>query len=248
MKLEDLLGMMVPVTFLAMMAVEARWPARAFPKRRLWRLTGLGFFLAMGFIAAGLPLLLPEPWIASHRLLDLSSLPIVPAVIAGYLAMSLVSYGFHRACHNVHVLWRLFHQVHHSPERVDIAGAAYFHPLDMLAYAGIQLAVPLLLLGLSPQAAAITGFVATFYAFFQHWNVRTPRWLGYLIQRPESHCRHHEYGVHAWNYSDLPLWDIVFGTFHNPPSWQGRAGFDGDASRRLGAMLAFSDVNLRPGS
>ena len=36
-------------------------------------------------------------------------------------------------------------------------------------------------------------------------NVRTPQWLGYLVQRPESHSVHHQRGVHAYNYSDLPL-------------------------------------------
>jgi sterol desaturase/sphingolipid hydroxylase (fatty acid hydroxylase superfamily) len=49
--------------------------------------------------------------------------------------------------------------------------------------------------------------------------------------------------VHAWNYSDLPLWDMVFGTFRNPATWEGRAGFDEQASRRIGAMLLFQDVN-----
>ena len=51
---------------------------------------------------------------------------------------------------------------------------------------------------------------------FQHWNVKTPRWLGYIIQRPESHGLHHELGVHARNYSDFPLWDMLMGTFVNP--------------------------------
>ncbi len=84
--------------------------------------------------------------------------------------------------------------------------------------------------------------VAAFCGFFQHWNVRTPRWLGYLVQRPESHCVHHQYGVHAWNYSDLPVRDMLFGTFRNPATWEGRAGFDEDASRRAFAMLVFRDV------
>ena len=70
--------------------------------------------------------------------------------------------------------------------------------------------------------------------------MRTPRWLGYLIQRPESHCRHHEFGVHASNYSDLPLWDILFGSFHNPASWEGRAGFSDDIR-----MKAIGTSNLR---
>ncbi len=78
---------------------------------------------------------------------------------------------------------------------------------------------------------------------FQHWNVRTPQWLGYLIQRPESHCVHHRLGVHYYNYADLPLWDILFGTFRNPKEFRGECGFESPHDRRIGAMLGFTDVN-----
>lgn len=60
---------------------------------------------------------------------------------------------------------------------------------------------------------------------FQHANIRTPRWLGYLIQRPESHAVHHGRGIHRYNYADLPLWDIIFGTFRNPETATGEVGF-----------------------
>src|SRR5260370_10151383 len=53
-----------------------------------------------------------------------------------------------------------------------------------------------------------------------HWNVKTPHWLGYIFQRPESHCIHHQEGVHAFNYSDLPMWDMLFGTYRNPLEWE----------------------------
>ena len=59
-------------------------------------------------------------------------------------------------------------------------------------------------------------------AIFQHANVRTPRWLGYFVQRPESHSLHHERGVHRDNYSDLPVFDMLFGTFRNPRALRGR--------------------------
>jgi sterol desaturase/sphingolipid hydroxylase (fatty acid hydroxylase superfamily) len=36
-------------------------------------------------------------------------------------------------------------------------------------------------------------------------------WLGSVFQRPESHCVHHQEGVHSFNYSDLPLWDMLLG-------------------------------------
>ena len=140
-------------------------------------------------------------------------------------------------------MWRIGHQVHHGPQRVDISGSVLFHPLEMLVQVLIQLFVTVIMLGLDPLAAALVGYAAAFHGMFQHWNVRTPRWVGYLIQRPESHCVHHRQGVHAWNYSDLPLWDLLFGSVRNPREFLGVCGFEAAADRRLAAMLAWRDVN-----
>lgn len=112
-----------------------------------------------------------------------------------------------------------------------------------MVYNLIPLGVTVIVLGLDPLAAAVTGYLFTFAGFFQHWNVRTPHWLGYVIQRPESHCVHHRKGVHSYNFSDLPLWDFVFGTFRNPKQYLGECGFEGGADLRIGAMLALRDVN-----
>jgi sterol desaturase/sphingolipid hydroxylase (fatty acid hydroxylase superfamily) len=71
--------------------------------------------------------------------------------------------------------------------------------------------------------------------------VRTPTWLGYVIQRPEAHCRHHELNVHASNYSDFPIIDMIFGTFQNPREFEGRVGFEERAS--YGKMLIGVDVS-----
>jgi sterol desaturase/sphingolipid hydroxylase (fatty acid hydroxylase superfamily) len=49
--------------------------------------------------------------------------------------------------------------------------------------------------------------------------------------------------LHRYNYSDLPLWDWLFGTFRNPSTWAGQAGFDQPADQRYLAMLACQDVN-----
>src|SRR6185369_3701047 len=145
--------------------------------------------------------------------------------------------------HTFPVMWRLFHQIHHSPQRMDMSGANLFHPLELTAFILIGTLTTTLLLGLDPVAAALTGTIAQFYAYFQHMNVRTPAWLGYVIQRPEAHCLHHQRDVHAWNYGDLPIWDLLLGTWRNPQGFEGAVGFDAPATGRLGAMLAFVDVN-----
>ena len=73
--------------------------------------------------------------------------------------------------------------------------------------------------------------------------MRTPQWIGYLIQRPESHCVHHRMGVHYYNYADFPVWDMLFGTFRNPREFRGECGFEAGADRQMGAMFGFADVN-----
>lgn len=45
----------------------------------------------------------------------------------------------------------------------------------MAAYAVIPLAFTVLVLGLDPLAAAISGYLFEFAGRFEHWNVRTPQ-------------------------------------------------------------------------
>jgi sterol desaturase/sphingolipid hydroxylase (fatty acid hydroxylase superfamily) len=239
----DLIGLLVPLTYFAMLAIEARWPARTFPPRRGWRWLGIAFLLLIGTAGAVVPLLLPLDWMAAHRWMDGTRLGIVGGAALGWLVLSGVAYGWHRASHAFSPLWRFGHQVHHGPQRVDISGSTLFHPTEMVVQVLLQLVVTVIVLGLDPLAAALVGYIAAFHGMFQHWNVRTPRWLGVLIQRPEAHCLHHEMGVHARNFGDFPLWDMLFGTFRNPADFAGRCGFETPADRRLAAMLAWRDVN-----
>jgi sterol desaturase/sphingolipid hydroxylase (fatty acid hydroxylase superfamily) len=126
---------------------------------------------------------------------------------------------------------------------VDIWGSLYFHPLDIAVFSFVYSFTLVMVSGVTAEAALIANLAGTFCSLFQHANVRTPRWLGYIVQRPESHAAHHERGVHAYNYSDLPLWDIVFGTFKNPERFEGQNGFYDGASARIGEMLVGVDVS-----
>jgi hypothetical protein len=93
------------------------------------------------------------------------------------------------------------------------------------------------LLGLEPTPAALAATLTGLAELFYHWNVRTPYWLGFLLQRPESHCVHHQQGHHTSNFSDLPIWDLLFGTFHNPRIAPEDCGFGPDIERRLPDLL-----------
>jgi sterol desaturase/sphingolipid hydroxylase (fatty acid hydroxylase superfamily) len=242
-ELAETLPLMIPIAYLLALWSEARWPARSFPPRRHWRWLGLGFLMLIGTVGALVPLLVPLPWMAAHRWFDGTRLGVAGGTLAGWAVLSLLSYAYHRASHAWTPLWRMSHQIHHSPQRVDISGALLFHPVEMVVQVLLQLFVTVIVLGLDPLAASLTGVVAALHGIFQHWNVRTPRWIGYLVQRPEAHCLHHERGVHASNYADFPLWDMLFGSFRNPARFEGECGFDAPADCRLAAMLAWRDVN-----
>ncbi len=239
----DILGMLVPVTYFGFLITEKLWPARQFPSRKGWQWIGIAFLVVISTISVIVPLLIPAAWLAAHRIFDGTRLGVAGGAFVGFVLMEGVIYAWHRSAHNVGFLWRGFHQMHHSPQRVDVPGSVVFHPLEMLVQVLLQLGLTLVVLGLDPLAAAIIGYLIAFNGSFQHWNVRTPQWLGYLIQRPESHCVHHRLGVHYYNYSDFPPWDMLFGTFRNPAKFMGECGFDAGADRKLGAMLFLADVN-----
>jgi sterol desaturase/sphingolipid hydroxylase (fatty acid hydroxylase superfamily) len=239
----EILAYGVPLTYFAFLLTEWLWPARKFPPRTGWQWTGIGFLVLFTTIATVLPLYLPVDWLAEHRLFDGTQLGVVGGAIVGYVLIEGVVYVWHRGAHTFDFLWRAFHQIHHGPNRLDIAGSQVFHPTEMAWYTVMPLAMTVFVLGLDPLAASIAGYAVAFNSYFQHWNVRTPQWLGYIIQRPESHCEHHRLGVHYYNFSDFPPWDMLLGTFRNPREFTGEVGFANGADRRMGAMLLFQDVN-----
>jgi sterol desaturase/sphingolipid hydroxylase (fatty acid hydroxylase superfamily) len=240
----DALALAIPLSFFALLALESILPARAaLPQRPGWRLVGVGFFALMGLVQGVGPTLVPAAFVERYRLLDLSWLGPVGGFLVGWSLYTLLGYAWHRANHAVPWLWRTFHQLHHAPKRLDIASSTIFHPSEMVAYTVIALLVTVFVLGLDPVAAALVGTWGALVGIFQHMNVRTPRWLGVLVQRPEAHGAHHDVRGPVGNYADLPLWDMLFGTFHNPATFDGEVGFPGDGDRRWLEMLAFKDVS-----
>ncbi|MDD5391691.1 MAG: sterol desaturase family protein [Thiothrix sp.] len=169
-------------------------------------------------------------------------LPDVMVGILSFLLTSFVFYWWHRATHYSDLLWRVFHQLHHSARRVEALTAFYAHPLDTAAAVLISAFSSYVVLGASPLAAAIALLITGTFDLFLHSDMCTPRWLGYFIQRPEMHTVHHERGHHAQNYG-LPVWDGLFGTSCNPEERRLDLGFDSEKSERLTDMLLCRDVH-----
>lgn len=218
----------------AVLEIAAR--SRRWPEIVGWRLKGAAFTLLYFAITTFAPLAWDE-WLGRYQLLDASALPFWAQVACGFLVLEGGIYLWHRTMHRHTFLWRWFHQMHHSAERLDVWGAFYFHPFDMIGWALVGSLALVLGIGLSGEAALVVNVMAAFCAMFQHLNIRTPRWLGYIVQRPESHSIHHKRGHHANNYGDLPLFDLIFGTFANPKEFQREIGFHDGASHQVRALL-----------
>ena len=227
--------------FVAFAAVDLAATARVFPEVPNWKLKGIAFTLLYFAVATFAPLMW-DGLLGQYQLVDGSTLPFWAQVVIGFLVLELLIYTWHRTMHNVQPLWRWFHQMHHSAERVDIWGAFYFHPLDMIGWALVGSLALVLGIGLTPEAAIVIAVASTFCSMFQHANIRTPQWLGYFITRPESHSVHHQRGVHAFNYGDVPWFDMLFGTFRNPKEFDGEVGFFEGSSRKIGPMLIGREI------
>ncbi len=221
---------------------EAYAPARPLPFVKYWKIKGLTFFILFFYVASYLPLI-TDPYLIQFQLIDLSFLGTLPGALVGLIIYELGLYFYHITMHKVNFLWRTFHQLHHSAERLDTFGALFHSPLDMVGFTLTGSLCLSLLVGLSPASITIVLLIVNFLAFFQHANIQTPRWIGYIIQRPESHSIHHGRAIHQYNYADLPLIDIFFGTFRNPKTYQQETGFYDGASSRIIDMLKFRDVS-----
>jgi sterol desaturase/sphingolipid hydroxylase (fatty acid hydroxylase superfamily) len=234
----------IPALIPAFLLLDLFIQRRRYAKPRLWRLRGLAVTVAIffftGYVAAFWSSILGE-----YHLFDLSGLGTFAGAAVGIVVYELFHYGYHRSAHRSDFLWRRFgHQLHHSAESLDAFGAFYLHPVDAAMFTTWSSLVFVPLLGLSLEATVLGALFLTFNAMFQHANIATPRWLGLLIQRPEMHNIHHARGVHRYNYADLPMIDMLFGTYRNPASISDvPCGFHDGASSRLAALLIGHDVS-----
>lgn len=238
----DPISLIAIAMYALLIVLEALFPATVLPKVNHWRLRGLVSFFIFFFLSSYLPLL-TDPFLSKYQFFDLTNLGDVGGGILAVVFYELGVFIWHRAMHKSDLLWRVFHQMHHSAERMDTYGTFYFSIFDMVGFTFLGSICFALLIGVTPQAVTIMLLTTMFLAIFQHTNIKTPQWLGYIIQRPESHTLHHAKGIHKHNYSDLPVFDMIFGTFKNPKGYEYETGFYDGASSKIVDMLTFKDIN-----
>jgi sterol desaturase/sphingolipid hydroxylase (fatty acid hydroxylase superfamily) len=238
----DLVYLLLVGIFLAMLIMERVVPINRQPWDRQWMIRAaiINFAqLAMVWLAAvGI-----NSWLGRLAVFHLQD--YVSAPLAGLIAFILgnfVQYWWHRLQHRSDLLWRWLHQLHHSPKHIDVWVANYAHPVDFFIIVSFHAFVALLLLGMDVAGFAWATFFSGLYNYYVHCNVRSPRWLGWFVQRPEMHRVHHRIDHHAQNYG-LPVWDLMFGTWHNPKDCEFECGFHDGKEHRLRDMLTGRDVH-----
>ncbi len=181
-------------------------------------------------------------WLEGHSLFHLAGvLPSWGEGVLGWFIGTFVFYWWHRWRHDVPFLWRVCHQVHHSPSRIELLTAFYKHPVEIAADSLIMSLLMYTVLGASIAGAAWYNVFAVFGEYFYHSNLRTPRWVGYFLQRPEHHSIHHQLDVHHFNYGDITWWDRLFGTFREAEDFAPACGFPSRHETALADMLLFQD-------
>ena len=233
-----------PIILLGLSYWERRYPLYPYGSDKVW-LKRLFIYASLGLLATTFIGFISEPITDKLNSISLVSqfFEDKPSWINGlvaYFCISFFVYWWHRYRHHSNMAWKIFHQIHHSTHRLQAATAFYAHPSDFVANLTIINLVSYGLLGLNIESAAWATLWVTVFEYWEHTNIRTPHWLGYLIVRPEMHRIHHERNRHSNNYG-LPLWDILFGTYENS-SRVVDCGFEIDEEERVVDMLACKQV------
>jgi len=150
-------------------------------------------------------------------------------VILSLLALDLLLYCWHRACHRYDILW-MFHKVHHNDPYLNVSTGFRVHISESFMTYGLKL-MAIILLGIDERIVLVSEIVTTLFVLFHHTNsaFKDEKWLGYVFTTPTMHRTHHsiERKEHDNNYGAvLIIWDRLLGTFlEREPSEIGIRGY-----------------------
>ncbi len=144
-----------------------------------------------------------------------------PLALQVALAVVIADFGVycaHRWMHASNVGWRV-HAVHHTPTRLYAIAGGRSHPFNALLTLTSE-AVPVVLLGITPEAYMLLLVFKGVNGLLQHSNIAmTPGPLSYLIATSDVHRFHHSQDLRESNSNfgnATMVWDHIFGTFHLP--------------------------------
>lgn len=131
-----------------------------------------------------------------------------------FFADDLAYYWFHRAHHEVRILWAS-HVVHHSSQRYNFSTALR---QTWTPFGALPFWLPLALVGVPPWAILLQQSISLLYQFFLHTERVDKLWrpLELVLNTPSHHRVHHgrNDAYLDRNYAGiLIVWDRLFRTF-----------------------------------
>ena len=228
------------VTFL-FVVLERKFPGRELPETRGWYVRSIAINIAQ-IALIGLGGITWNKYFRAQSVFHLGDWSSPPVEgLAYWFIGTFVFYWWHRLRH-ANGFWLVFHQVHHSPKRIEVLTSFYKHPVEIMADSILTGVLIYYLLGGTAVAGAWTSFFGASGEYFYHSNIATPKWIGYFIQRPEHHSIHHQLDVHKYNYGDITWWDRLFGTFKEAEDFAPDCGFPNENETKVWDMMRFKDV------
>jgi alkylglycerol monooxygenase len=215
--MRDYIALAIPFFFL-LIGGELLWArARAL---RVYRLSDALTDVSCGITAQVCTLLYASAQLAAYAWLY-DNLRLVtfaaawPAWLIAFVGVDFAYYWWHRASHEINVLWAA-HVVHHQSEDYNLAVA--LRQAVLTSFTSLPFYAPLALLGVPPIPFAATLAFSTLYQFWIHTQLigRQRGWLDYLFNLPSHHRVHHAInpGYLDKNYgATLIVWDRWFGTY-----------------------------------
>src|SRR4029077_20646865 len=156
MTLEELTPILIPIIFFTYLAIERLFPGREQPQVKGWWTRGL-FFFAIAFALNGIVPMLVASAFGSWHGAGLTLLGTFGGALAVLAGSDIVAYWVHRTMHKTPWLWHWTHQMHHSAERMDMSGASYNDPFDFVLGPILPSTLVTIVLGVTPEAAAVGG-------------------------------------------------------------------------------------------
>jgi sterol desaturase/sphingolipid hydroxylase (fatty acid hydroxylase superfamily) len=200
-KLSDLFApkFIIVIAFVLIWALEGFFP---FVQGRAHRLRHAARNLSLGAINAFVSALLSAfllvvvaSWAeaANVGLSRLLNLPPLVSLILAILLLDAWMYVWHRANHELPLLWR-FHRVHHSDVEMDVTTAVRFHAGEILL-SGLLRAAIIPIFGVSIQQILLYDALLLPVIFLHHSNVNLPEWMDRILRTviatPALHRVHH---------------------------------------------------------
>lgn len=207
------------LSFCVLSALEWYAPREKLPKRLLGQsyTTNFSLFifnsLAMSLLSVTSLLTVASHHLGPGLLSDISD-PAGKAVLS-FLALDLLLYFWHKACHRFDGLW-MFHKVHHNDPCLNVSTGFRLHIVELLI-THILKGIMIIVMGIDALVVLVSEVATTLFVMLHHTNIsfKGEKWFGLVFIAPYLHRTHHskQRDEHDSNYGAvLSIWDRIFGT------------------------------------